>query len=323
MAPFYNWNWKQLDRTDIERVQILYGVNRNNPNKIFIPRFVPDQSIDKYAICKHSKFDAISYSFNGTIYVFKGLHVWEFNIDFRQTSNSPRQIIWNWKSVNGTVDAAVLFDKELYLFSGKYLWIFNQTNEEEYFKPKKISKIFPGIKGSVKSAFTSKDNQNIYLTNDNQFWMFDKRKKLMQQGIVDQKWNISPDQINSGITFNNGITYLFQSYYYYKLNDTVWVKSSSSYPRQIMTLWFECRSRKKIIGNMTLRTKRPNTNAVTSNSTKTGSQQHQSNNDDGDEHPLVDIFIIFCVLLFTCEIGLVVTVYIWDKKTKKKGYNLN
>ena len=131
------------------------------------------------------------------------------------------------------------------------------------------------------------------------------------------------DQIDSGITFNNGITYLFQSDYYYKLNETAWVKSSPSYPRQTITLWFECRSRKKIIGNMTLRTKRPKTDAVTSNSTKQSPQHHQSNDDDGDEHPQIDIFIIFCVLLFIYEIGLVVTIYIWDEKMTKKDSNLN
>ena len=68
---------------------------------------------------------------------------------------------------------------------------------------------------------------------------------------------------------------------------------------------------------------RPKTDAFTSNSTKPAPQHHQSNDDDGDEHPLLDIFIIFCVLFFTCEIGLVVTVYIWDEKTTKKDFNLN
>lgn len=58
------------------------------------------------------------------------------------------------------------------------------------------------------------------------------------------------DQIDSGITFNNGITYLFQSDYYYKFNDIVWVKSSPEYMKQ-MILWLECLSRKKIIDNIT------------------------------------------------------------------------
>ena len=90
----------------IIRAQILYGPNLDNPQKIWILRYVPDQSDDVPDLCEDANINTVSYSFNGIIYVFKNLDVFELN-GTEMMSNSLRRIIWQWKSVRGPVDAAV------------------------------------------------------------------------------------------------------------------------------------------------------------------------------------------------------------------------
>lgn len=91
-----------LSDGDIIRAQILYGPNLDNPQKILIPRYVPDQSDDAPDLCEDANINTISYSFNEAIYMFKNLDVFELN-GTEMMSNSPRPIIWQWKSFRGPV----------------------------------------------------------------------------------------------------------------------------------------------------------------------------------------------------------------------------
>ena len=71
------------------RAQIRNGPNLDNPQKILILRYVPDQSDDAPDLCEDANINTVSYSFNGIIYVFKNLDVFELN-GTEMMSNSSR-----------------------------------------------------------------------------------------------------------------------------------------------------------------------------------------------------------------------------------------
>ncbi|XP_063151280.1 vitronectin [Candoia aspera] len=137
-----------------------------------------EEEEEEETLCSGKPFDAFTSLKNGSIFAFRGKHLYE--LDEKTVRPGYPKLIWDVWGIDGPIDAAFTrmnCQGKTYLFQGSRYWRFDEGVLEDGF-PRNISEGFEGIPDDLDAAlalpaenyFTS---ERVYFFKGSRYWSYD------------------------------------------------------------------------------------------------------------------------------------------------------